>query len=299
MNHREFKNQAKLLINILPLVSNERIFALHGGTAINLFQLNMPRLSVDIDLTYLPLEDRNTSLKNIEQSLATLKQNIEKVYPQTKVTHNKLDSKLIVSNREAQIKVEVNQIKRACYEPPVLTPLCMNAQQEFDLYCEMQLVEIGHLFGGKICAALDRQHPRDLFDIRNMFATVRFSNTIKKGFLFYLISSNRPIAEILNPQFKDLRSVFETQFKGMTEEPFSYEEYETTRNRLIRTIRQSLTDEDKRFLLRIEMGEPDWSIYNFNEFPAVQWKLINIRQLADKDPKKYWDEIEQLKAVLL
>lgn len=52
-----YKDQVKLLLDVLPLVSKGQCFALHGGTAINLFIRNMPRLSVDIDITYLPIED--------------------------------------------------------------------------------------------------------------------------------------------------------------------------------------------------------------------------------------------------
>lgn len=53
-----YRRQVSLLIKIVPLVAKETVFALKGGTAINLFLRNMPRLSVDIDLTYLPVKDR-------------------------------------------------------------------------------------------------------------------------------------------------------------------------------------------------------------------------------------------------
>ena len=132
------------------------------------------------------------------------------------------------------------------------------------------MVEKGLLFGGKICAALDRQHPRDLFDISNMLKKEPFSEIIKKVFIFYLICSNRPIAEILKPHNKDQRGVFEKQFLGMTNEPFSYEECEEVRSLLIKTIHQALTNADKVFLLSIEMGKPNWHIYDFKDFPAVQ-----------------------------
>src|SRR5690554_2228016 len=298
MSYRKYKNQVRLMLTIFPFVSKEENFALHGGTAINLFQLNMPRLSVDVDLTYLPVEDRDTSLANINQSLDSIKRAIEHVYPEMYVELKKQESKLMISNKEALIKVEVNKIKRGCYAEPVLMGLCMKAQQEFNLFGEMQVVEPGHLFGGKICAAIDRQHPRDLFDISYMLKTEKFSETIKKGFIFYLISSNRPIAEMLKPRYKDQRSVFEKQFIGMTEEPFSYEEYEETRNLLIKTIHQSLTVGDKDFLMSIEKGKPDWSIYGFNDFPAVQWKLMNVERLIAENPKKHLKETGKLSVVL-
>ena len=65
MSTRNYKKQVHLLLSVLPMVAKENCFALHGGTAINLFLNNMPRLSVDIDLTYLPVENRDTSMDNI------------------------------------------------------------------------------------------------------------------------------------------------------------------------------------------------------------------------------------------
>src|SRR5690554_4971701 len=121
MSYQKYKDQVKLLLSVLPFVSKEEKFALHGGTAINLFHFDMPRLSVDIDLTYLPIEDRATSMENINRSLVLIKQSIEQVFPKINVEHKKLESKLMISNKEALIKVEVNQIKRGCYTSPVMT----------------------------------------------------------------------------------------------------------------------------------------------------------------------------------
>ena len=67
-----YYNQAELLLRILPLIYRQREFALKGGTAINFFFRNLPRLSVDIDLVYLPIEDRATTLQNISNLLSYL-----------------------------------------------------------------------------------------------------------------------------------------------------------------------------------------------------------------------------------
>lgn len=53
-----FAQKVDLLLRLLPLIMEEKVFAVHGGTAINLFLRNLPRYSVDIDLTYIPLADR-------------------------------------------------------------------------------------------------------------------------------------------------------------------------------------------------------------------------------------------------
>ncbi len=218
----KYKKQVQLLLSVLPLVAKENCFALHGGTAINLFHHNMPRLSVDIDLTYLPVEDRNTSMDNINKALHRISQQIEAFLPDTNVLHLLKEAKLIVSARDVSIKVEVNTIKRGCYTPPpVIRSLCENAQKQFEAYCEIQLVDNAHLFGGKMCAALDRQHPRDLFDMNKMLTMLPFDEELKKGFIFYLVSSNRPIVEMLfPPHLQDQHLVFEKQFIGMTYEHF-------------------------------------------------------------------------------
>lgn len=277
MSTHKYNKQVHLLLAVLPMIAKENHFALHGGTAINLFLNNMPRLSVDIDLTYLPVEDRNTSMINIKKSLHRLNQQIEKLLPNTHVRHLLKEAKLIVSDREVSIKVEVNTIKRGCFALPVKRILCENAQIRFDAFCEMQLVDNAHLYGGKMCAALDRQHPRDLFDIYKMASIQPFDDQLKKGFIFYLVSSNRPIVEMLFPHLQDQHLVFEKQFIGMTYEPFSYADFESTRELLIQKIHKSLITEDKKFLLSIENGTPEWDGYDFSIFPAIQWKLLNVQ----------------------
>lgn len=296
MNPQIYRKQVALLLSVLPYVSEEAVFALHGGTAINLFQQNMPRLSVDIDLTYLPVADRETSLADINQKLSLLKDIILESLPGVNVTHKNEVSKLLINNDDAVIKVEVNQIKRGCFADIQKLSLSEKAQHEFNTFCEVPVVEKGHLYGGKICAALDRQHPRDIFDIHYMLRKDDFTPSIKKGFIFYLISANRPIAEMLNPNLIDQSDVLEKQFSGMTEETFSYKDFEEARVHLINLVNHSLSDDDKVFLKSIETGSPNWDIYDFSIFPAVKWKLVNVQKLIKENRTKH---IKQLKALNL
>ena len=296
MSSLVYKKQVSLLLSVLPIVAKEKCFALHGGTAINLFYRNMPRLSVDIDLTYLMVEDRITSLACISAALQRIKTEIESTLPRTFVKHNELQAKLFVQNPEANIKLEVNLIKRGCYTNSIERVLCEKAQKEFEAFCEIQVVDLPHVYGGKICAALDRQHPRDLFDVNYLLDKKSFNEKIKKGFIFYLISSNRPLVELLFPNFKDQKITFDNQFTGMTYEIYTYDDFEHTRSLLKKTIHASLTPEDMGFLLSIEKGEPDWSIYSFSEFPAVRWKIENIHRLKKENPKKFhklWSDLEK------
>lgn len=153
MKIQNYKEQVNLLLCVLPEVGKESCFALHGGTAINLFIRNMPRLSVDIDLAYLPIENREISIQSISAALTRIKKNIEAAFALFKVQHLEKEAKLLVSSSDATIKIEVNLIKRGCYAAPQNMALCAKAQDIFEVYTEIPVVERGHLFGGKICAA--------------------------------------------------------------------------------------------------------------------------------------------------
>lgn len=295
---RIYRQQASLLLTVLPEVAKEKCFALHGGTAINLFIRNMPRLSVDIDLTYLPIEDRETSLKNIAEALQHIKATIERVIPGVRVTPRLEAGKLQVSGNGVDIKIEVNLVNRGSLKEPKEFPLCEKTQTAFDTFCVMQIVPIGQLFGGKIVAALDRQHPRDLFDVKYLLEAEGFTDEIKEGFLLCLLCSDRPINEIIKPNFLDQRSTHENQFAGMTEDEFTYDEFEATRERLVQVVNQSLMQKDKEFLLSVKDVNPDWSIYDFQRFPSINWKLHNLQKLKNSNPAKHKEQLERLKEKL-
>ena len=194
------------MLSVLPEVAKEKCFALHGGTAINLFVRDMPRLSVDIDLTYIPIEDRDTSLKNIAEALQSIKSNIEKVIPGVKITPRLEAGKLQVSAKGVDVKIEVNLVNRGALEESKDMQLCQKAQASFEAFCVMSVISHGQLFGGKIVAALDRQHPRDLFDVKYLLEKEGFTDEIKQGFLLCLLCSDRPINEVIKPNFQNQRS---------------------------------------------------------------------------------------------
>ena len=294
----DYKLQVSLLLQVLLEVAKESVFALHGGTAINLFIRDMPRLSVDKDLTYVPIEDRQTSFKNIIESLSHIKTKLEKILPEARITLNGETLKLQITTANAQIKLEVNQINRGVMDETVTLPLCEKAQDEFNAFCAISVVPLGQLYGGKICAALDRQHPRDLFDIKYLLEKEGFTEEIKKGFLMFLLSSKRPLHEMLHPNFIDQRQTMINQFEGMTSEPFTYEDFEKTREELVNIILQNLTGKDKEFLLSFGEGTPNWDIYDFERFPAVQWKLQNLINLKNSNSEKFEILLTALKQAL-
>ena len=297
-----YREQVILLLRILPSVAREDVFGLKGGTAINLFERNLPRLSVDIDLTYLPFDDRNTALANIAAALTRIKSSIEKsvhgitvtVVAQSDGTEAKLHCQLL----RTQVKIEVNTTMRGHVFAPRTLDCAQKVQEKFGAFLEMQLVAKGELYGGKLCAALDRQHPRDLFDVKLLLDGEGITDEIRSGFIAALLSHPRPISEVLSPKLKDQRHAFDGQFAGMAFLPFTYDDYETTRQRLIAELGAALTADDKALLLSFKAGEPDWKLSGMSELermPAVQFKLANIRKLKASNPAKHATAFEALR----
>jgi len=297
LNTTNYRNQVQLLLDVLPSVAQEECFALHGGTAINLFVRNMPRLSVDIDLIYCPLEDRQESLTQIHLALERLQKRIEQTLG-IAVQHQVDIQKLVATSSKAQIKVEVNPVSRGLIAPAQTMILCDRAQEEFDRFVEINVVSTGQLYGGKICAALNRQHPRDLFDITYLLENEGFTDEIKQGFLYNLLSSSAPINEVLLPNLLDQRKTLESQFEGMSVEPFRYTDFENARQSLLEAIQGGLTLADREFLLSVKDLSPDWSAYDFKDFPSIKWKLQNLEKLRSDNLNKYHEQREQLKSKL-
>ena len=290
-----YRKQVALLVRIMPSVYGIQDFAIHGGTAINLFHKDMPRYSVDIDITYIPIQEREESLKAINNHLVELKQMIEKTIPGIRVTHKPNVWKLLCIKDGATVKIEVNGTKRGLLGDVEEKILCAKAQQEFNMGCKARIVSFSQLYGGKISAALSRQHPRDLFDCKYM--PIDSFNKVKDGLIFCLVSSDKPILESLQPNPVDQSEALKNQFKGMTDVPFSYEDYEITRQELIEKINNGLTEDDEKFLLSFEQGEPDWDkccAGDLSVYPSVKWKLQNILKLKNTNPEKYVLGVEKL-----
>ena len=281
-----FIKQAKLMLRILPIVVEEKVFALKGGTAINFFVRDMPRLSVDIDLVYLPLSKREDALIEISQSLSRIALKIKRMFPGIVIAEKKNDvgflTKLIIRQDKAVVKIEPNLVLRGSVYPVETRTLVSKAQDMFEMYLEAPTLSIGDLYGGKICAALDRQHPRDFFDIKVFFEHEKFTDTVRKAFIVYLISHNRPMIELLNPRFYDFRDVYDSEFKGMVEDYIEYKELVETRYELVKNIKNSITHKEKQFIVSVQDGDPMWELLGLKgieKLPAVKWKLLNVKKM--------------------
>jgi hypothetical protein len=296
-----FSEQARLMVALLPLVAKQTCFALKGGTAINLFVRDMPRLSVDIDLAYLPVEDRQTSLTNIDKALEAIATDIEQIIVGANVRTSSLketDSryKLLVWQEEISVKIEVNPVLRGSVYPAEFSELSARARAAFG-FARMQLLSFEDLFAGKLCAALDRQHPRDLYDVKLLLDTEGISERMKNAFLVYLMGHNRPMAELLEPIPQDISALYRAEFEGMTYEPASFEQLEKTFIKMVRKIHAAITDADRNFLLALKRGTPDWKAFALLEaerLPAIQWKILNLNRMNPEKRKKAAAKLEKV-----
>lgn len=293
--------QVSLLVRVLPIVGQSSCFALKGGTAINLFYREMPRLSVDIDLVYLPVKDRTSSLSEITLEMKRIASGIKGILPNVKIQYSYLNQsetivRILIEWERTIIKVEVSPVLRGTVFPSSLRRISPEPESIFG-FAEVPAVSFEDLFAGKIVAALDRQHPRDLFDIKYLLENEGITPRLKESFIVYLISHNRKILEILNPNYKDISDMYNTDFEGMTTDPVSIGELERARELLVKEISLSLDDRDRNFLISFKDGEPDWSYFSVShikELPAVKWKMYNLNQLKAGTRKQMVKELEQV-----
>ena len=293
-----FQEQAGLMLRVLPHVAAEACFALKGGTAINFFLRDMPRLSVDIDLTYLPVEARKDTLAGIGGALVRIEARILRAMPGVLIQKGLYEGgvyKLFVRGPAGEVKIEPNLVIRGAVLPPVQRELCPESGRKFRMALSIKTLSDADLYGGKICAALDRQHPRDLFDIKLLLANEGLTDAIRKAFLIYLVSHDRPMHELIDPPRKDFLEVFENEFSGMTEMPVSYEELIAAREYLFSRLQSELTGAERKFILSVKEGSPDWKLLDLpgvEKLPAIQWKLQNIAKMS---PAKHREQLRKLK----
>lgn len=299
-----YYGQVQLLLDLLPLVAERPCFALKGGTAINLFVRDMPRLSVDIDLVYLPACGRAEAIESIKEALLAISARIQDVFPQAKVTESfkqKVDAlRLVVQRDLIQVQIELSPVLRGTISEPAIMPVSARVEEEFG-YAEMKVVSLPDLYGGKICAALDRQHPRDWFDVKLLLDSGDYDRSIFLGFLVYLLGHPRPLNEVLFPRWKSMRVPYENEFLGMLREAVSLADLEQTRTRLMRALAEKLTEQDVAFLLSFKSGEPDWTLLPLDGIaglPAVRWKLHNISKMPAARHKESLNKLEAVLAQL-
>ncbi len=259
-----------------------------GGTAINFFVRDLPRLSVDIDLTYLPIQPRQESLQQINQAMGRIALLIRKGLPEASITSTRLPTeeanvKLIIRSAETQIKIEVTPVLRGCVFEPEIMDVSAAVEDTFG-FAQIQVVSHADLYAAKFVAALDRQHPCDLFDVREFIATSEIDDTLRRAFIVYMLSHNHPMSEVLHPTLKDISDEYERGFVGMTTEAITLDELLEARDRLISILVDHMPDGHREFLIGFEEGTPNWQLLDIPDaenLPAVRWRQQNLDKLND------------------
>lgn len=301
---KTYADTVRLLLGITPDVFANDIFAMKGGTAINLFLQNMPRLSVDIDVVYLPWQTpREQALQTINQELAAIAQRMTVLGLQSRLVRSKElgDTKLIVENETSQVKVEVNVVFRGTVLPAVTRSLSRLPSDLFGLDFAVPILDTAELYAGKLVAALDRQHPRDLFDVWQLFESQGITESMIECFVIYLAGHNRPPHEVLFSNNKEISGEYQRAFVGMTTQECPLDILLETRQRLKRELCTRLTDNQRDFLISVASAKPDWSLVqcrHAEQLPALRWKQANLMTFQKHRPDAFKRQIDTLKTQL-
>lgn len=290
---KAYADTVRLLLQVAPDVFANEIFAMKGGTAINLFVRDMPRLSVDIDVVYTPWQiPRDEALAAIARELDAIAARLSKLgLSIRKVTTKDLgDTKLVIENAESQVKVEVNIVFRGTVLPPERWALTPRTAEMFSTELELPVLAAAELYGSKLVAAMDRQHPRDLFDVWQLFESDGLSDAAVECFVTYLAGHNRPTHEVLFGNEKNIADEYQNNFVGMTAESIGLDVLLATRARLFAELPRRLTDNQRQFLIGLTRAQPDWSLLrcpHAAELPALRWKLANLKTFQKRRPDDF------------
>jgi len=280
-----YNEQVQLLVRALPYIAEEQVFALKGGTAINLFIRDLPRLSVDIDLTYLPIETYDASVAGIDAALERITARIREKIPGSQVNQQRTDDghieRIHVQQGRVGIKIEVTPVLRGVVYDPVVMQVSAVVEDTFG-FAETQVVSFADLYAGKLVAAFDRQHPRDLYDVRLLLQQEGITDDLRRAFIAYALQSRKPLNVLLSPPRRNIAAKYAQEFEGMTLEPVSLQDLEATREAMISTVVGDMPQDHRQFLMTFKRGEPDWALLGLPkvaELPAVKFRIQKLDAL--------------------
>jgi predicted nucleotidyltransferase component of viral defense system len=299
-----YADTVRLLLTVAPEVFANDIFAMKGGTAINLFVQDMPRLSVDIDVVFLPRQmPLDEAVAAIDAELAAISRRVASLGLRARRLRGAdvADTKLIVENDTSQVKIEVNTVFRGTVLPIERMPLNARSGDLFGVEFDAPILARDELYAGKLVAALDRQHPRDIFDVWQLYESGGLTDAMVECFVIYLAGHNRPLHEVLFGNDKDIATEYERAFVGMTEVPCSLDTLLAARARLRHELPRRLTARHRQFLSGLVRAEPDWSLMQYPhaaELPALRWKIANLETFRKRRPENFQAQAEALNAGL-
>jgi len=301
---KSYVDTVRLMLRVAPHAFSNPLFAMKGGTALNVFLHDMPRLSVDIDLVFTDhAMQRAEALTAIKEELNAMAERLKRLGLNSSLTKSTdgSETKLTVvhgNDHRTKVKIEINQNFRGTLLPVQKMRLAETAKNMFASDIEVPALAPEELYGGKIVAALDRQHPRDFFDVRQMFQRGHFGPPVVDCFVCYLAGQFKtPIHSVLFSEDEDISALYEAEFIGMTTEEVSLAELEQARATLRAAILNSLEDRHKEFLLGLARLEADWDLLPYphvRELPAVRRRLENLSNKQKRNPEKFGLEHSEL-----
>jgi predicted nucleotidyltransferase component of viral defense system len=290
----------RLLVRVAPVVFSVPGFALKGGSAINLFIRDLPRLSVDLDLVFTDhTVDRDQALATISSGVHTIAERAQAMGLQTHVPlrQNRDEAKLLIRQGRIEVKIEINQVLRGTLLPVGTVRMTPAARDQLKADLRLPVLAMEELYAGKLVAALDRNHPRDWFDILLLLRNEGLTPSIRRCFVAYLAAHNRPPHEILFGVEKPLAESFEREFSGMTTLTVSAADLEQAQARVRYELPRLLNVDERRFLETLVRGDPEWfrlGIVHLARMPAIRWKLANLERLRDENPRKFKKQLTLL-----
>jgi len=300
-----YLDTARMLVRVAPFAFTDNALALKGGTAINLFTRDMPRLSVDLDLVFTdPAVPRDQALSRINEAIKQASEHLSERGFQTRASTaaGAGETKLLVRRGPVEVKIEVNFVLRGTVRPVRLASLTPRARETLLADLEIPVASLEDLYGGKLVAALDRQHPRDLFDVQQLLEHEGITRDIRRAFVVYLASHTRPVHEVLFPRLRDITQDFKNNFVGMTTDTVALDELIATRERMLAQLQHDLDPNERRFLISLVNLAPDWTLLGIphvEQLPAIRWKLQNLEHLQQSNPRKFLDQSQSLEQRLM
>lgn len=296
---RRYTDRVRLLVEILPVLAQEPGFALKGGTAINLFEHDLPRLSVDIDLAWLPVHDYVEDARLIAEALGRLADILRarpmKLQVQLSAGEGAV-TRLVASRGRARLQIETTPVMRGTVHPVRSMVVRPKVEEAFG-FASVQVLNFADLYAGKLAAALSRQHPRDLFDIGLLLEDERADSVLWRTFLVYLTCSPKPAWEMLAPRVPaDFAVTFDAHFKGMTAAPIEARTLLEIHERLLARVAGWLDEPSCAFLRAVEDEQSDFGLIGLPHavgLPAVRRKLHNLAQRTAAKRTADRDQLEQ------
>lgn len=200
----------------------------------------------------------------------------------------------------AGVKIETTPVMRGTVLPAHWMRTSAAATEQFGL-AETTVASFADVYAGKLNAALDRQHPRDIFDVMVLYQNEGITDELFRVFLAYVAGSRRPMHELLAPAGKMDEAVFDAEFRGMAREPVLFGELVDAQNRLTGDIQARLTGDNAAFLLSLHDAKPDFSLLGLPDaanLPAVRWKVMNLERLIRENRAKHGEQREALETLL-